>query len=458
MVDTHPDTHDLVELDNGSTKGDESNTSAQAIAHQHNAAHDLKKGAQPSTVHAIPHSAASKLSLPHEIAFVAVICLAQFMTQVGLGQTLPIVHILGDHLGVRPKDGELNPSQLAWITAGYSLSVGSFILISGRLGDFFGYKRILTIGLLWFALWSLIAGLSVYAPKDGRFVMFVVARTLQGIGPSLCLPNGLAILGATYPAGQRKDFVFSFFAAAAPCGSITGAAFGSLFAQLAWWPWAFFSFAIALATTAIVGVIVIPDIPSGMRDKQSRMSWRETVIQLDVLGGAVGVLALVLCNFAWNQAPVVGWQEPYVFATFIAGILTIPAFFYIELRISPLPLLPLEALNADVAFVLACLACGWASFGIWFYYTFQTFLLLRPASRNNPLLTTAYMAPEGVSGAVAAVATGFLLSRLRAAWVMTLALLAFTLGTILICTAPVDQIYWGQTLFATVVIAWGMDM
>ena len=68
------------------------------------------------------------------------------------------------------------------------------------------------------------------------------------------------------------------------------------------------------------------------------------------------------------------------------------------------------------------------------------------------------MVPEGVSGAVAAVATGWLLSRFGPAWAMTCALLAFTLGTVLIATAPIDQIYWGQTFFATIVIAWGMDI
>ncbi|KAK1074639.1 multidrug-resistance type transporter aminotriazole resistance [Friedmanniomyces endolithicus] len=451
-----PPTHEPAGRDDSSDKAENNNDIVRDSEHHPNVANGPQDDAPTQDASAVIYNAPDNLSPARELAFVATICLAQFMTQIGLGSTLPILHLLGTSLGVS-KPGELNSSQLPWITAGYSLTVGSFILVSGRLGDFFGYKRMLTIGLAWFAVWTMVAGLSLYA--ENKFLLFVFARALQGIGPSLCLPNGLALLGATYPAGKRKDFVFSFFAAAAPCGSITGAAFASLFA-LAWWPWAFFSFAIALAMTAIVGVFVIPDIPSETNEKQRKMSVRETFIQLDLLGGATGVTALVLCNFAWNQAPIVGWQEPYVYATFLIGILTIGLFFYIELRVSPLPLLPLKVLNSDVAFVLICLACGWASFGIWFYYTFQTFLLLRNNHNtgSTPLLATAMMAPEGLSGAIAAVVTGFLLSRLRPAWVMTLALLAFTLGTVLISTAPLDQTYWGQTFFATVVIAWGMDM
>jgi len=113
-----------------------------------------------------------------------------------------------------------------------------------------------------------------------------------------------------------------------------------------------------------------------------------------LLGGFIGVLSLILINFAWNQAPIAGWHAPYVYVALLVGLLLVPVFFYIELHYSSFPLLPLAALDGDVAWVLACLACGWASFGIWFYYTFQTFELLRHGGAG-PLLTLAYMCPEG---------------------------------------------------------------
>ena len=76
----------------------------------------------------------------------------------------------------------------------------------------FGYKRILIIGYCWFGIWSIIAGLAVYADA----VLFIWARVLTGIGPALCMPNALAILGATYPPGLKKSMFFSLFGAAAP--------------------------------------------------------------------------------------------------------------------------------------------------------------------------------------------------------------------------------------------------
>ena len=142
-------------------------------------------------------SIAETLPLSREILFVGVVVLAQFTTQVGLGQGLATLHVVGKSFGIT------DPAQLSWLIAGYSLTIGSFILISGRFGDMFGYKKLLLIGFSWFALWSLIAGLAVYS----NHVLFVFARVLQGIGPAITLPNGLALLGATYAPGRRKDMV-----------------------------------------------------------------------------------------------------------------------------------------------------------------------------------------------------------------------------------------------------------
>ncbi|ORY19177.1 major facilitator superfamily-domain-containing protein [Clohesyomyces aquaticus] len=386
-------------------------------------------------------SIAETLSLYHEFGFVAIICMAQLMTQAGLGQCLSILHVIGDSFGLS------NPGELSWLIAGYSLTVGTFILVAGRLGDLFGYKKMIIVGFSWFSLWSMVAGLSVYS----NHVLFIFARVLQGIGPAILLPNSLGILGATYHPGPRKDMVFAFFGATAPVGSVFGSVFGGLFA-LTWWPWAFFSFALALVVCAVLGVVFIPNPPPKPLAKEPL---RQKLRDLDIFGGLSGITALVLINFAWNQAPIVGWQRAYVFVTLMIGALLIPVFFYIELRVAPNPLIPFNALTTDVAFVLACVACGWACFGIWIYYIWQFFQVLRLGS---PLLASAWISPVAISGVGAAVATGYLLSRIKPAWVMAMALTMFTVGAIIIATAPVDQSYWVQAFVCTVIMPWGMDM
>ena len=388
-------------------------------------------------------SIAETLPLGREILFVGTICSAQFMTQGGLGQCLDILHVIGDEFGLT------NPGELSWLIAAYSLTVGTFILLAGRFGDVYGYKKMLIIGFAWFSLWSMIAGLAVYS----NHVLFNFARALQGIGPAICLPNALAVLGSTYGPGPRKAMVFALFGATAPGGAVVGSLFAGLFSQLAWWPWTFWSFSIALAGIAALGSIVIPSPPRKVL--KQKKSLRDHLSELDLLGGLCGVTALVLINFAWNQAGGVGWSKAYVYVCLILGILFVPVFFFIEVRVSSAPLIPFKALTSDVAFVLGCVACGWSCFGIWVFYLWQFFEILR---KDSPLLAVAHICPVAVTGALASVTTGILLGRLRPAWVMTIALTAFTVGVILVATAPVSQIYWAQTFVCTVIIPWGMDM
>lgn len=98
----------------------------------------------------------STLSFPREILFVTVVCCAQLTTQAGLGHVLGILKVIAEDFGIE------SAAQESWLIAAYSLTVGSFILISGRLGDIFGYKTMIIIGYLWYSLWSLVCGLSIY--------------------------------------------------------------------------------------------------------------------------------------------------------------------------------------------------------------------------------------------------------------------------------------------------------
>lgn len=294
--------------------------------------------------------AAQTLSLARESVFVAVICLAQFLTQAGVGSVLAILPVLSASLGIT------NRGVQAWLIAGYSLTVGTFILVSGRLGDLYGHKRVLLAGYAWFGAWSIIAGLAVYSGS----VLFVFARVLSGIGPSLMLPNALAILGVIYPPSPRKILVFSVFGAVAPGGCVVGAALASLFA-IAWWPWFFWAMGITLLAIAVLGYLVIPEDPRVLSGRS--LSVLKFIEAVDALGGALGVTALVLVNFAWNQAGVVGWSEPYVYILLILGVLLVPGFFWVEFRVARSPLLPFDVLNGEVGVVLVCIACGWGSFG-----------------------------------------------------------------------------------------------
>ncbi|KAI8960424.1 major facilitator superfamily-domain-containing protein [Daldinia sp. FL1419] len=387
-------------------------------------------------------SIAQTLSLPREIVFVFVICLAQLFTQCGLGQTISIIHTVGDHFGIS------NPGELSWFMAGYSLTIGTFILFSGRLGDVFGHKTMYLVGMGWYSIWTTVCGLSVYS----NHVLFIFARVLQGIGPAIILPNGLAILGVTYPPGRRKEMIFAIFGAMAPTGSVIGSLFAAIL-TLAWWPWAYWAFGIVLAATVVIGYFVIPEA-SNIHHTRPK-GFINLFQELDVVGTVLGVTGLVLVNFSWNQAPVVGWDKPYVYVLLIVGMLVLAAFFVFEVKFAQHPLIPFKVLSSEVSFVLGAIACGWSCFGIWFFYSWEFLLVLR---RIPPLLATAMFVPTVIAGVFAALFTGYSLHRLKPPMTMTIALACFTIGIIILATCPVDQIYWGQFFVSGIIMPWGMDM
>ncbi|KID64587.1 MFS transporter, partial [Metarhizium hybridum] len=186
-----------------------------------------------------------------------------------------------------------------------------------------------------------------------------------------------------------------------------------------------------------------------------RAARRRLRVQARAAGG--GVVALVLFNFAWTQAPISGWATPTILVPLVLGLLLLGAFAVVEFRVSRKPLVPFDAVNADVAFVLAAVACGWASFGVWTLYLVQ---VLQDVRGLSPLLTTAWFLPVVFLGICAAVVTGKLLGPLqvRPPYVMAMALLAFTLGSVLTASTPPGQSYWGQTFVSMLVMPFGMDM
>ncbi|KAI5197996.1 hypothetical protein E4T39_07022 [Aureobasidium subglaciale] len=407
--------------------------SMDPIRRGNNGSYELENGSEDDN--GMTDEEKPSISLGREIVFIAVVCNAQLLTQAGLGVAIAPLHIIGDSFGA-------SDAQLPWFPAAYSLTVGTFILFAGRLGDLFGYRRMFIAGWIWFGLWSLFAGVAVYSGQ----IFFDICRAIQGLGPALLLPNALAILGRTYPSGGRKDMIFSIFGATAPGGFLLGAVFSSLLAELAWWPWGYWILCIYCFLLSGASFLVIPsDDPIG---------WPTSKDKFDIWGTTVGVAGLLLLNVAWNQAGVVGWQEPYICVFLVVSVILLALFGYIETKVSH-PLLELGKFSTSTLYVLACLAAGWGCFGIWVYYLWQIFEVLRHAT---PLLACAWYSPIALSGLCAAISTGFLLSRLKPMTIMLIAMMAFFVGTTLVTFMPVEQIYWAQTFVAVIIMPWGMDM
>lgn len=395
----------------------------------------LSKVPTVASLSPIPQPSCDEISVVREALFLFIMCMAQMFTQAGVAQTVNAPTQIAETFGV-----EHSPGELAWFTASFSLTVGTFILISGRLGDIYGYKLVYIVGFVWYGVWSLVCGFAGFTSSS---VFFDVVRALQGIGPALTMPNATALIGHYYHNGPKKGLAMCLFGSVAPSGFVFGALFGGIFTQLVWWPWLFWVGGIVCFLVAVSAYFIIPH-HIGSRS-HGKFDW---------IGSVLGVSGLVLINFAWNQGPNVGWDTPYVYVLLIVGFIFMGLFVYSCYKVDD-PLVPPETLQGETGAVLACIVAGWSCFGIWLYYSFRWGEVVDGA---GPILRVAHFVPCCIMGLVAAGLTYVLLPRVPSSTVMLGAMVAFCAGSVIMGTRPVGQIYWAQKFVSILIQPFGMDM
>jgi MFS family permease len=118
---------------------------------------------------------------------------------------------------------------LQWIVIVYGLTLAGFLMLSGRVGDIYGHKKLFITGLLLFSLASLTGGL---APSE---IVLILARVVQGLGAVMASATGLSILVAAFAEGKERNRALSVFSAATGSGFAAGMILGGVItASLGW--------------------------------------------------------------------------------------------------------------------------------------------------------------------------------------------------------------------------------
>lgn len=129
---------------------------------------------------------------------------------------------------------DVGPGQANWLAAAYSLTQGSFVLVSGRLGTIYGHQRTLLAGALIFTIFSLANAFS------DNYVAFIAMRALSGVGGGLLMPNCVATITLMVPPGRWRNVALGCFGASAPVGGFFGALFAAIFMEITNdWKWLF---------------------------------------------------------------------------------------------------------------------------------------------------------------------------------------------------------------------------
>ncbi len=196
----------------------------------------------------------------------------------------------------------VSAANLPWVINAYVLVFGALLLFGGRVGDLFGRRRVLRIGIAVFVAASLLGGL---APNTG---LLIAARALQGLGAALAAPNALALIATTFPIGKPRNSAMAVYGAMSAVGIVAGVLLGGALTGLLDWRWVFFiNIPIGLAVLAGTGAL-----PEGGRGRG----------RLDTPGAVSGTGAMVALVYGLTRAGEHGWTDPLTLAAFaVAAVL-----------------------------------------------------------------------------------------------------------------------------------------
>ena len=231
-------------------------------------------------------------------------------------------------------DTDIN--SVIWVTSAYLLTYAVPLLVTGRLGDRFGPKRIYLIGLVVFTLASAWCGLST------SIGMLVAARAVQGLGASLLTPQTMAVITRTFPPTGRGQ-AMSLWGATAAVATLVGPILGGFIVDALGWEWIFF----VNLPVGIVGFVLawrlVPDLETHSH-------------RFDLPGVFLWALAMFCIVFGIQEGESYDWGVIWgpvsVPTLIVGGIVVLAAFLWWQRAGQGEPLLPL-GLFRDRNFSLA---------------------------------------------------------------------------------------------------------
>ena len=287
---------------------------------------------------------------------------------------------------------------LSWVLNAYTLVFGGLLLLGGRAGDLFGRRRMFIVGVLIFALASLLGG---FANDSG---WLLAMRALQGVGGAIASPTALALVTTTFPEGPARNKAFGVYAAVSGAGAAIGLILGGVLVEWLSWRWVLFvnapiGLALAIATPLVIG-------------ESERARGRFALP--DAVTSTLGMAALVY-GFINAADPRHGWSDSTTVISFVAAAVLLLAFVVIEAR-SKSPLLPLRLFDnrtRDGAY-LVMLITGAAVFAMFYFLTQFVqnvigYSALKAGFAFLPVSATIVVIAQVASRLVARIETRFLI-------------------------------------------------
>jgi MFS family permease len=249
---------------------------------------------------------------PQRWAILAVLCLV--LIAIALDNTILSIALpsIRDQLGATETD-------LQWITAAYGLVLAGCLLPLAVLGDRFGRRRLLLIGLTTFGAASAVAAL---AESPGALI---ACRGAMGLGGACAMPATLAIIGNVFSEEERGRAI-SVWSGIAGFGGAAGPLIGGLLLAHYWWGSVFLVNLPVVAVGVAAALAIVPE----SRDPATP--------RIDAQGAVLWTAALVGLLFGIIEGPERGWTSAIVVVSLAVAVVLLAGFAWRTTRV-PAPLL-----------------------------------------------------------------------------------------------------------------------
>lgn len=283
---------------------------------------------------------------------------------------------------------------IIWVNSVYLLTFAVPLLVTGRLGDRFGPKRVFLVGLVLFALASLACGMATTVEP------LIIARAVQGLGAAAMMPQTMAFIYHLFPAG-RRGAAMGVWGATAGLATVSGPLLGGVLVDGLGWQWIFY----VNVPVGVVGLVMVVRL---VPDWQPRHSHR-----FDPLGIVLFTLGLAAVIFGLQEGERYDWSTvagPITVWWLIGGGLALLGAFIIWQRRNRVePLLPLQlfTFRSFSLSILANSALGFALIGS----ILPLMLYLQTVRDYSPLTAGLIAAPMALASGVTAALVGRIAER-----------------------------------------------
>ncbi len=209
-----------------------------------------------------------------------------------------------------------------WVVDAYLITLGSLMLVAGSFSDLFGRRKVLSIGLIGFAVTSTLCALA----PTGNFL--IVSRALQGIAGALLVPSSLALIISAF-SGKAQGKAIGTWTAWTGISFIVGPLLGGALIDVFSWR---LIFAINLLPIAVTLWLMRGLVQPEREHKAVRIDWLGVIFGVVGLGGPV---------YGLIEQSHYGWSSPSVYLPIGIGALLFGFFLWYEKK-SPAPMLPLK--------------------------------------------------------------------------------------------------------------------